>query len=513
MHQRGVSCRVSRSDERCGYRVSGMNTTRLVTYFFQVSLGSLKPDFLPLFSSERDDSGSEDGEREERKHEKGRMLDLRDEDREINVVEVEDLELDDDMDEDLLASLLDPQMPKGCQKVHFIAGETIPHGCGARFSRKGELVSVLQRVKFDKTPHHCDQRFSSIFNDILRTMAYKFRGDMPYFIMGLHTMVSLPADDEVEVCLTGVAHRGYIEKEDGASVEPDTPGSMPPSPKLSSEDPGAGVPVGEGKMGDDHRRSSLPSKAEDEPAAYDEDIHGQIDITPLSGMPKKVVSKYLGIVQCLIIKESELAARSTSGIGGATHTAILEAHSILRANVAARGGNALLSFKMQECMIKQQKQDMYCVLLMSGDAALMEPTGTSPSKDERDKSSLSRSPKTRKSWSPESGGSARRLQRRNTSPKLGPKYTNDGVIDPTWSPGIGVASVSLSLDPEGGVVEVGRPAGGVNSPGINIPEIAGPPDILEYEEEEELKGISIPPITGMSDCVGPLDPAAGVGGV
>ena len=53
-------------------------------------------------------------------------------------------------------------------------GEIIPGACGAELSEQpGELVSVLQRVKFDKSPHHCDQRFSSIFNNILRTMAYK----------------------------------------------------------------------------------------------------------------------------------------------------------------------------------------------------------------------------------------------------------------------------------------------------------------------------------------------------
>lgn len=58
--------------------------------------------------------------------------------------------------------------------VFFPTGEIIPGACGADLSEQpGELVSVLQRVKFDKSPHHCDQRFSSIFNNILRTMAYK----------------------------------------------------------------------------------------------------------------------------------------------------------------------------------------------------------------------------------------------------------------------------------------------------------------------------------------------------
>jgi len=377
--------------------------------------------------------------------EKTRMLDLREgESREVSVVEVEDLELDDDMDEDLLASLLDPQMPRGCEKVSFVAGEIIPIGCGATLSKQpGELVSVLQRVKFDKSPHHCDQRFSSIFNNILRTMAYKFRGEDPYFVMGLHTTVTLPADDEVEVCLTGIAHRGIMLP---ASEEDAYDASGLDSPS-SSQDPSASPRQG----GSEPVGSSV--QQEEHEAEYQE---GRVDITPLSSMPGMVVVKYLGPVQSMMIKETENATRSAVGFGGAAHSALLEAHSLLRANVAARGGNALLSFRMQECSIKQDRSDMYCVLLMSGDAALVQPTGM---QDAGLLSPTSRSGRRKSSQS--SPHVAQDLRAPGTPPS--PQDAQG-----SWIPTTALASgVNLTLNADG-AVHVASAAGGVDR-GVDSP--------------------------------------------
>eukprot|EP00658_Telonema_sp_P-2_P050198 TRINITY_DN38243_c0_g1_i1.p1 TRINITY_DN38243_c0_g1~~TRINITY_DN38243_c0_g1_i1.p1 ORF type:complete len:124 (+),score=42.43 TRINITY_DN38243_c0_g1_i1:144-515(+) len=71
----------------------------------------------------------------------------------------------------------------------------------------------------------------------------------------------------------------------------------------------------------------------------------------------------LGYVSLVLIKEVvKGASPSAGGLKANCFTTLAEAHSILRSIVLSRGGNTLLNFQMQECVILQAKQDLYTLL-------------------------------------------------------------------------------------------------------------------------------------------------------
>ncbi|KTF93398.1 hypothetical protein cypCar_00037368 [Cyprinus carpio] len=77
-----------------------------------------------------------------------------------------------------------------------------------------------------------------------------------------------------------------------------------------------------------------------------------VKMTPLSFIPGAKIIKYLGIINMFFIRETS-SLREEGGVSGFLHTFIAEVFAMVRAHVAALGGNAVVSYSMKECVFME----------------------------------------------------------------------------------------------------------------------------------------------------------------
>ncbi|XP_053282761.1 C2 domain-containing protein 5 isoform X6 [Pleuronectes platessa] len=96
-----------------------------------------------------------------------------------------------------------------------------------------------------------------------------------------------------------------------------------------------------------------------------------VKMTPLSFLPGTRIIKYLGIINMFFIRETT-SLREEGGVSGFLHTFIAEVFAMVRAHVAALGGNAVVSYSMKECMLMENpnKNQAQCLINVSGDAVI-----------------------------------------------------------------------------------------------------------------------------------------------
>ncbi|CAN0428348.1 unnamed protein product [Ectocarpus sp. 12 AP-2014] len=108
------------------------------------------------------------------------------------------------------------------------------------------------------------------------------------------------------------------------------------------------------------------------PLAFEQE-ETMVEMTPLGRIPGARVIRYLGSVSLHFIKESWAASRGGE-VASFFHEFVMEVHAVLRANVAALGGNALLSYRLlpQESGGKVYKNQVYNMISVRGDAVVVE---------------------------------------------------------------------------------------------------------------------------------------------
>ncbi|XP_077425764.1 C2 domain-containing protein 5 isoform X16 [Vanacampus margaritifer] len=96
-----------------------------------------------------------------------------------------------------------------------------------------------------------------------------------------------------------------------------------------------------------------------------------VKMTPLSFLPGTRVLKYLGIINMFFIRETT-SLREEGGVSGFLHSFIAEVFAMVRAHVAALGGNAVVSYSMKECVLMENpnKNQAQCLINVSGDAVI-----------------------------------------------------------------------------------------------------------------------------------------------
>ncbi|MEQ2174857.1 hypothetical protein GOODEAATRI_012063, partial [Goodea atripinnis] len=77
-----------------------------------------------------------------------------------------------------------------------------------------------------------------------------------------------------------------------------------------------------------------------------------VKMTPLSFLPGTRNVKYLGIINMFFIRETT-SLREEGGVSGFLHTFIAEVFAMVRAHVAALGGNAVVSYSMKDCVLME----------------------------------------------------------------------------------------------------------------------------------------------------------------
>uniref|UniRef100_A0A6Q2YES6 C2 domain-containing protein 5 n=1 Tax=Esox lucius TaxID=8010 RepID=A0A6Q2YES6_ESOLU len=96
-----------------------------------------------------------------------------------------------------------------------------------------------------------------------------------------------------------------------------------------------------------------------------------VKMTPLSFLPGTRIVKYLGIINMFFIRETT-SLREEGGVSGFLHCFIAEVFAMVRAHVAALGGNAVVSYSMKECVFMENpnKNQAQCLINVSGDAVI-----------------------------------------------------------------------------------------------------------------------------------------------
>ncbi|KAF9936727.1 hypothetical protein BGZ67_002093 [Mortierella alpina] len=137
-----------------------------------------------------------------------------------------------------------------------------------------------------------------------------------------------------------------------------------------------------GGLADEHLRVSLlPMMPADRPF---------IEITPLSFIPGRTPTRYLGKLSLHFVKETHILHDTTvsSGMGGFVHVFLMEIQAVARSHVAALGGDAIVGLRIDESFFQESvKNQGYALISISGDVvgcALDGPTSSSSSDSEDD---------------------------------------------------------------------------------------------------------------------------------
>ncbi|CAM9828810.1 unnamed protein product, partial [Phaeothamnion confervicola] len=178
--------------------------------------------------------------------------------------------------------------------------------------------------------------------------------------------VSTAAVAVVASAAAGMPHPPLQRPPSALTVPPALQAPPPLPPALLLGRSGSDQTGGGGGGGSGHRRSSADER--------------RVEMTPLGRVPGTRVARYLGSVSLHFIKESWSAAAGGGGVAGFFQVFMTEVNAVVRAHVAALGGNAMLSYRLrpQESGGKTSKNVLYNMITVSGDAAVIEPDGSLP---------------------------------------------------------------------------------------------------------------------------------------
>ncbi|XP_043296064.1 C2 domain-containing protein 5 isoform X11 [Cervus canadensis] len=216
----------------------------------------------------------------------------------------------------------------------------------------------------------------------IQSLYFKLRSMIPCCLCHVNFTVSLPEDELIQVTVTAVAitfdknqalqttkthaekllQRASTDNEELLQFPlelcsdslPSHP--FPPAKAVTVE---KASPMGEGNF----RNRSTPPCANS--------TVGVVKMTPLSFIPGAKITKYLGIINMFFIRETT-SLREEGGVSGFLHAFIAEVFAMVRAHVAALGGNAVVSYIMKQCVFMENpnKNQAQCLINVSGDAVV-----------------------------------------------------------------------------------------------------------------------------------------------
>ncbi|KAG8513805.1 C2 domain-containing protein 5 [Galemys pyrenaicus] len=277
-------------------------------------------------------------------------------------------------------------------------------------------VRVTRLSSLNLTNQALNKNFNDLCENLLKSLYFKLRSMIPCCLCHVNFTVSLPEDELIQVTVTAVAitfdknqalqtTKTHVEKSlQRASTDneellqfplelcsdslPSHP--FPPSKatsvdyssfadrcsswieliKLKAQTIRRGSikttvtvekpsPMGEGNF----RSRSTPPCANS--------TVGVVKMTPLSFIPGAKITKYLGIINMFFIRETT-SLREEGGVSGFLHAFIAEVFAMVRAHVAALGGNAVVSYIMKQCVFMENpnKNQAQCLINVSGDAVI-----------------------------------------------------------------------------------------------------------------------------------------------
>ncbi|XP_037592429.1 C2 domain-containing protein 5 isoform X25 [Cebus imitator] len=243
-------------------------------------------------------------------------------------------------------------------------------------------VRVIRLSSLNLTNQALNKNFNDLCENLLKSLYFKLRSMIPCCLCHVNFTVSLPEDELIQVTVTAVAitfdknqalqtTKTHVEKSlQRASTDneellqfplelcsdslPSHP--LPPAKAVTVE---KASPVGDGNF----RNRPAPPCANS--------TVGVVKMTPLSFIPGAKITKYLGIINMFFIRETT-SLREEGGVSGFLHAFIAEVFAMVRAHVAALGGNAVVSYIMKQCVFMENpnKNQAQCLINVSGDAVV-----------------------------------------------------------------------------------------------------------------------------------------------
>ncbi|XP_038247399.2 C2 domain-containing protein 5 isoform X14 [Dermochelys coriacea] len=244
-------------------------------------------------------------------------------------------------------------------------------------------VRVSRLSNINLTNQTLNKNFNDLCENLLKSLYFKLRSMIPCCLCHVNFTVALPEDEVIQVTVTAVAitfdknqalqtskvpaektlQRASTDNEEQLQFPlelcSDPLVSQPFSPaKAASLDKAS--PLAEGHL----RHRSVPSCTNSTVSV--------VKMTPLSFIPGAKITKYLGIINMFFIRETT-SLREEGGVSGFLHAFIAEVFAMVRAHVAALGGNAVVSYIMKQCVFMENpnKNQAQCLINVSGDAVIV----------------------------------------------------------------------------------------------------------------------------------------------
>ncbi|NWI51322.1 C2CD5 protein, partial [Calyptomena viridis] len=294
-------------------------------------------------------------------------------------------------------------------------------------------VRVSRLSNINPTNQTLNKNFNDLCENLLKSLYFKLRSMVPCCLCHVNFTVALPEDELVQIAVTAVAitydknqalqaNKAPTEKsQQRASTDneeqlqfplelcSDPLASQPFSPAkevLEGASSHTGIPAAQRATSVDYssfadrcnnwieliklkaqtiRRGSIKTTASLDKAsplaegylrhrsvpACTNSTVSVVKMTPLSFLPGAKITKYLGIINMFFIRETT-SLREEGGVSGFLHAFIAEVFAMVRAHVAALGGNAVVSYIMKQCVFMENpnKNQAQCLINVSGDAVI-----------------------------------------------------------------------------------------------------------------------------------------------
>ncbi|KAM6137581.1 LOW QUALITY PROTEIN: C2 domain-containing protein 5 [Pterocles gutturalis] len=294
-------------------------------------------------------------------------------------------------------------------------------------------VRVSRLSNINLTNQTLNKNFNDLCENLLKSLYFKLRSMVPCCLCHVNFTVALPEDELVQIAVTAVAitfdknqelqaNKAPAEKsEQRASTDneeqlqfplelsSDPLASQPFSPAkevLEGASSHTGIPAAQRATSVDYssfadrcnswieliklkaqtiRRGSIKTTASLDKASplaegylrhrsFPSGANSTVSVvkmTPLSFLPGAKITKYLGIINMFFIRETT-SLREEGGVSGFLHAFIAEVFAMVRAHVAALGGNAVVSYIMKQCVFMENpnKNQAQCLINVSGDAVI-----------------------------------------------------------------------------------------------------------------------------------------------
>uniref|UniRef100_A0A8D2MX97 C2 calcium dependent domain containing 5 n=1 Tax=Zonotrichia albicollis TaxID=44394 RepID=A0A8D2MX97_ZONAL len=241
-------------------------------------------------------------------------------------------------------------------------------------------VRVSRLSNINPTNQTLNKNFNDLCENLLKSLYFKLRSMVPCCLCHVNFTVALPEDELVQIAVTAVAitydknqalqankapteksqQRASTDNEEQLQfpleLSSDPLSSQPFSPAkeaLEGASSHTGIPaaqrapslekaspLAEGYL----RHRSVPSGTNSTVSV--------VKMTPLSFLPGAKITKYLGIINMFFIRETT-SLREEGGVSGFLHAFIAEVFAMVRAHVAALGGNAVVSYIMKQCVFME----------------------------------------------------------------------------------------------------------------------------------------------------------------